>query len=109
MKPPVGQVSVHERQKSIAVIPLDEVSQFVDNQVIEALHRLFCEFEVEPDATGVDVAASPLRFHLFDAPFSHINTQHWLPFLDEWRNQVSQFGSVPALQNSLALLSAQLR
>lgn len=36
-QPPLGQVLVHERDETVVVLPLDEVGEFVDENVFEAL------------------------------------------------------------------------
>lgn len=39
--------------------PLNEMGEFVQNQVIQAKHRLLCDFELEPDARASDSDLNP--------------------------------------------------
>ena len=68
MQTPLRQVLVHDRDEPIVMVPLDEVHEFVDNYIFEALRRLLSEFEVQPDATSFDSTGAPLGFHFLDAP-----------------------------------------
>ena len=63
MQPPVRQMLVHERREAIVMMPLDEMHEFVDDDVFEALDRLLGEFEVQPDAAGLRVAGAPPGLH----------------------------------------------
>jgi hypothetical protein len=42
---PLRHVLVHDRDEMIIVMPLDEVHEFVKDDIFEALHRLFGEFK----------------------------------------------------------------
>ncbi|MNP83214.1 hypothetical protein D3C76_1820980 [compost metagenome] len=53
----------------------------MDENVFQALDRLFGQFQVEPDAAGGDIAGAPLSFHLLDAPSVRLNPQDRLPFI----------------------------
>ncbi|MCY1186978.1 hypothetical protein D9M73_279010 [compost metagenome] len=53
----------------------------MDENVFEALDRLFRQFQVEPDAAGGNVAGAPLGFHFLDAPSVRLNPQDRLPFI----------------------------
>ncbi len=40
--------------------------------MLQALHRLLCQLEVQPDATRFDAAGAPLGFHFLVAPVSNL-------------------------------------
>jgi hypothetical protein len=75
MQAPLRQVLVHDRCKVIIMMALDEMHEFVNNDIFETLHRLLSEFEIQPDATSFDATGAPLGFHLLDAPVSDLNTE----------------------------------
>ena len=62
MQAPLRKVFVHDRDETIVVMPLGQVREFVNNDVLDALHRLLSEFEVQPDASGVGGAAPHFVF-----------------------------------------------
>ena len=77
---------VQQGDEPLIVMRLDEVNEFVNDEIFEALHRLFRQFEVQPDAASRYVARAPLSLHLFDAPSSDLNVQACLPFRDKRGN-----------------------
>jgi hypothetical protein len=74
MQTPLWQVFVHDRDEAIVMMPLDEMDEFVHNDIFEALYRLLSEFEIQPNATGIGATGSPFGFHFLDAPVSELNT-----------------------------------
>ena len=46
MQPPMRQVLVKDRDEAIVMAPLDEMSEFVYDEILQAQRRLFGEFEV---------------------------------------------------------------
>jgi hypothetical protein len=74
MQTPLRQVPVHDRNEVIVMISFDEVHEFVNNDIFEALYRLLSEFEIQPDATSFDATGSPFGFHFLDAPVTDLNT-----------------------------------
>jgi len=85
---PMGQVPVHDRDKLVAVVTLQKVRQFMDDDVFETLRGLFRQFKIQPDALRFDVAGAPLCLHFLDAPISDGNSHDPLPFRDERGNQL---------------------
>ena len=61
--PPVWKMFVHQTDKMIVVLALDEVHELMNNQVLQASKRFLCKLQIQPDATGLVVAASPLGLH----------------------------------------------
>jgi len=78
---------IHECDEAVGMMALNEMDQFVDDDVFEALHRFLGQFEVQPDATGDWIAGAPPSFHFPDTPSCDLNTQRYLPFLQKRRNQ----------------------
>ena len=70
---PRRQVTVQEGAEAVVVVPLDQVRKLVDDDVLQALRRLFGKFGVDPDASGVRTAGAPFRLHLLHAPFREID------------------------------------
>ncbi|MNR50901.1 hypothetical protein D3C85_1704870 [compost metagenome] len=79
-----------------------QVGQFVYQDVLQALHRLLRQFQVEPDSAGFDAAGAPFGFHPLDAPGSRFNPQLRLPFLQHLRHQAFQLSTVEVVQHLLA-------
>lgn len=59
MQSAIRQMPIHQGEESIIVTPLNEMGEFVQNQVIQAKHRLLCDFELEPDARASDSDLNP--------------------------------------------------
>jgi hypothetical protein len=74
MQTPLRQVLVHDRDEAIVMMPLGEMHEFVNNDILETLYRLLSEFEVQLDATSFDATGAPLVFHFLDAPAGDLNT-----------------------------------
>ncbi len=55
-------MSVHDRRKAIVVVALDEMGEFMDDEIFEAPCRLLSQFEIEPDPRRPGIAAAPLSF-----------------------------------------------
>ena len=88
------------------MITLQQVHEFVNHDVFEALHRLFGQFQVQPYSTCGGVAASPLGLHFFDAPVAGLNAQDGLPLLHQRRDQDLELLTVPAQEGSFTLRRA---
>ena len=43
---------VQQRDEPLIVMRLDEVNEFMNDQIFEALHRLFRQFKIQPDAAS---------------------------------------------------------
>ena len=76
---PIGQVFVHIGHKAFVVVAFQQMYQLMHQNVLKALRWLFCQFEVQPNAFRLGVAAAPFGFHLFDAPARRFNTDLILP------------------------------
>jgi len=43
---PVGEMTIHQRDEPVIVMPLDKVRQFVDEDVFKALGWFLCELKI---------------------------------------------------------------
>ena len=73
MRPPLRQVFVHDGYEAIVVTAFDQMREFVDNDVFEALDRFLGQFSVEADTPCAGVAASPFGFHLLHEKATRIS------------------------------------
>ena len=60
---PLGHELVHERDEAGVVGRLQQVREFVDDDIFETLAGFLGEVGVEADAVGVRIAPTPLGFH----------------------------------------------
>ena len=67
-QPPVGQITVHQRLEPVVMVPLQQVREFVNDDVFQATRRLFDQFQIQLNAAGADIASAPAGLHPFDAP-----------------------------------------
>ena len=78
-QPPLRQVLVHNSEETIFMMPLDQMREFVNNDILEALFRLLGEFGIETDSAGSWVAATPLGFHPLHVEPAHRDVEPWFP------------------------------
>lgn len=57
------------------------------HDVLQAHGWFLGQLQVEPQPFGGRVAASPLGFHLFDAPMTGLNAKDRLPLVQQRRDQ----------------------
>ena len=96
---PVGEVFIHQSFKVVVVVLFQEVQQFVDDDIFQAIFRFFGQLQVYPDAFGIDIAGAPFGFHLFDRPLVDLNTDYLLPFDDQGLDSGFEPGPIPLLQH----------
>ena len=82
MSAPVGHVLNHYGDEPLVMRWLQQVEHFVEQDVFQALARLFGEFGVEADVAGVVVAASPASFHVLYEDAVYVYAKNWFPFCD---------------------------
>jgi hypothetical protein len=85
----VRQMFDYQRENSLVVGALMRVNEFVDNQVFQALHRLFGEFQVQPNATSVCIAGAPLGLHALDTPVRQVDINYCLTFEHKGQSTLS--------------------
>lgn len=96
---PVGKVFIHQGFEIVVVVLFQEVQQFMDDDVFQAIFRFLCQFQVDPDALGRDVAGALFGFHLFDRPLVDLYSDDVLPFLNQGLNSGFESGPIPLLQH----------
>jgi len=73
------------------------------DDVFQAFRRMFRQFQIEPDATGADIAAPPTRLHLLDAPFMHLLPDDRLPFRDQSGDAFFEFSTIKIIDSALVI------
>ena len=71
---------IHQRSEPLVVVAFKKMNKLMDNDILQALFGLLCEFQIEPDAPSFDIAASPLRLHFLYAPLRDLDLETRLPF-----------------------------
>ena len=83
---------------------LQEVHEFVAEEVLQAMERPFCQFKIDRDTFVPRVTGAPPRLHFSDLPVADFYLNDSLPLVDESRQEMLQFRAVPRIHNfSLAL------
>jgi hypothetical protein len=49
---PVGEIFIHQGFEIVVVVLFQEVQQFMDDDVLQAVFWLLCQFQIDPDALG---------------------------------------------------------
>jgi hypothetical protein len=98
--PPVRHESVHQLDKSLVVPPLQEMGQFMDDDVLNATRVFRNELKVEPESTPLGITRPPLGFHLPNVPIRNLYANDTLPFRDERFKAIPQLGPLPGMQKS---------
>ena len=96
---PVGKVFIHQGFEIVVVVLFQEVQQFMDDDVFQAIFRFLSQFQIDPDALGEDVAGAPFGLHLFDRPLVDLHSDDLLPFFDQGLNSGFEPGPIPLLQH----------
>lgn len=73
---PLWQVLVKQPRKALVVMTLRQMRQLV---VLQALHLLFGQRQIQPNAPGFEAALPPFGLHTFGAPSVNRNAQDLLP------------------------------
>lgn len=79
---PVGEVLIHQGFEVVIVVLFQEVQQFMDDDVLQAVLWLLGQFQIDPNALGKDVAGAPFGLHLLDRPLVDLHSDDRLPFDD---------------------------
>ena len=58
----------HQLHKTLIVFLLNQMQQFMDDDILYAGHGLLDQFQVEQDPTGLLIASTPARLHSLDTP-----------------------------------------
>ena len=84
-QPPMRKQPVHQSDELIRMVSFKEVGHLMDDDVVQALGRLFDQLQIEPYAPRFDVTGAPLGFHPLDAPSWSGDLHRGGPLLDERR------------------------
>ena len=103
---PIGQKTIHQGHKTLIVSGFEQVSHFVNDDVLQALARLLGEFSVEADSARLAGAAAPFRFHPLNEEPIDFDMHERLPFRDKDGGSCLELSPVPSFQNGLSLLLA---
>ena len=63
MESPLRHMSMHQGHESVVMMPFNQVRQFVKDDVLQALHGLLRELQIQPNTPAVDAASAPFRLH----------------------------------------------
>ena len=77
---PPGHEAIHQRHEPRVVGGLNQVDQFMRDDVFQALFRLLGEFRVETNRARTRVTASPLSLHLLYKHAFHAHAEDRCPF-----------------------------
>ncbi len=100
---PERHEAVHVAHELLVVVAFEQMHHFVDDDVLQAMHGFFDQFEVQPDTPCLAVAGAPFRFHLFHAPFVHLHTDDGFPFRDQGRDLFLEPLTIPGGEYALSL------
>lgn len=78
---------------------LQEVHEFVAEEVLQAMERPFCQFKIDRDTFVPRVTGAPPRLHFSDLPVADFYLNDSLPLVDESRQEMLQFRAVPRIHN----------
>ena len=104
MEFPLGHVVVHQGDEASVVGRFQEVHEFVNQDVLEALWGLLGQLGVEADRVGRGVAAPPFSLHPTDEEALHLDSQSRLPSRQQWPHSPSNLLSIPRLDKSPPLV-----
>lgn len=99
---PLRQVAVHECDKPVVVRALDQVREFMNKNIFEALWRLVRQFEIQPDAARLHIARALARFHFSDPPRGRFHPEERLPFFKQCRDARLESFTIPGFEHTLA-------
>jgi len=73
------------------------------DNVFEALNRLLCQFQINPNTLCFDVARPPFGFHPPNTTIRYSKTKNRLPFRQQRRNGFFEPVTIPSLKDALSL------
>lgn len=92
---PAGHEVVHQGGEAGVVGGLEEVGEFVDDDVFEAFRGFFGEVGGEADVARGRVAASPAGFHPLDEKLGDFDAHQPFPFGDERQRGLAKLAAIP--------------
>lgn len=97
-------MAIQEGDKSRVVVSLNEMDQFVNENVFKTSHGLLREFEVERYTARGWITRAPLGFHSANAPGCSAYAEEFLPLLEERSCVCLKLFAVPATQHMRAFV-----
>lgn len=76
---PVEQVAIQEIREAATVGRLQQVKQFVDQDVFQANRRLASQFGVQADGPGTGGTTPPAGLHVLDVEVADLDAQEPFP------------------------------
>ena len=96
---PVGQVTVQEISKPATVGRLQQVKQFVDQDIFQADRRLAGQFGVQADGPGAGGATAPAGLHVLDVEMADLDAQVLFPMGQERGRVFAYLVTVPGCED----------
>ena len=101
---PFRQAAIHDIDKPVIVIYFQKMRQIVYDDVLQVLRRILGQFQVESDATGFRITATPFGLHAFDTPLQRLDTHNGLPLVNQRFNPGLRLLPEPFMENVLTLI-----
>nr|WP_035468862.1 hypothetical protein [Geobacter metallireducens] len=79
---PLGHEPIHEGREPIAMVPLQQVGQLVDDDILQAGGRFLGQLQVQPDPRAV-VLQTPTWFSSASPPCGGLDDDGFFPFFQE--------------------------
>ena len=98
---PLGHETVHQSLKPGIVTTLYQVNHFMHEHIFQTERRFFDKFEIQPDASRVDIAGSPKRLHSSDTHLGSRDPDSRLPLGEKRRQLIAEFAAIPSIQHGL--------
>jgi hypothetical protein len=96
---PSRQILTHKGMKTVVMVSLQKMSQFMDQNIFQTRKRLFRKLKIQPDSLLRDIAGTPFRFHLLDTPEGNLDIHLFCPMFDQLCNALFQLSAVPFLDD----------
>lgn len=68
--PPERHKLIHQTGEAVVVMTLQQMRQLMNNDVLQAMHRLLNQLQIQPDAAGCGVLHVPQRVFIRFTPHS---------------------------------------
>lgn len=105
----MGEKLIHQGLKPRVVMAFQQVDQFVDEDVFQALRGLFGEFGVEEEGAGGGVATTPFGFHVAEEDAGGVDAEGGFPFGEERRESGVELGAVPRGEEGFTFVRGRVR
>lgn len=79
--PPVRQMFAHFVRERLVMMTMAKMHEFVHDDQLNAAWRLFCQLQIEPNATSSSIAGPPTSLHSANTPLVHLHADARSPFV----------------------------